>query len=307
MLVAERPWGFDSLRPHPVNFGVFLTPAADGYPGLLRQVEAADRGGLDLVGIQDHPYQRRFLDTFALIPDLLARTERLRFFPAVANLPLRPPAMLAKAGASLDVMSGGRFELGIGAGAFWEGVEAMGGPVREPGESVEALEEAIEILRAAWGAEEPVTFEGKHYSVTGFRPGPPPAHPIEIWVGAYRPRMLRLTGRLADGWFPSFGYAGPDAIPEMRRRLDDAAARAGRDPGDVRRIYNLSGEITDGEERGLLQGPPSHWVETLVGFRRELGFDDFVVAPGGDDPVRQIELLASEVAPGVRQALGEAA
>jgi alkanesulfonate monooxygenase SsuD/methylene tetrahydromethanopterin reductase-like flavin-dependent oxidoreductase (luciferase family) len=85
---------------------------------------------LDLIGIQDHPYQRRFLDTFALIGDLLARTERLRFFPDVANLPLRQPAMLAKAGASLDVMSGGRFELGLGAGAFWEAIAAMGGPAR---------------------------------------------------------------------------------------------------------------------------------------------------------------------------------
>jgi alkanesulfonate monooxygenase SsuD/methylene tetrahydromethanopterin reductase-like flavin-dependent oxidoreductase (luciferase family) len=288
-----------------VNFGVFLNPAADGYPDLLRQVDAAERGGLDLVGIQDHPYQRRFLDTFVLIADLLARTERLRFFPAVANLPLRPPAMLAKAGASLDVISGGRFELGIGAGAFWEGVEAMGGPGREPGESVEALGEAIEILRLAWGGEQSVTYEGEHYAVRGFKPGPQPAHPIGIWVGAYKPRMLRLTGRLADGWFPSFGYAGPDAIPEMRQRLDDAAVAAGREPSDVRGIYNLSGEITDGEERGLLQGPPSHWIETLAGFSRELGFDDFVFGPGGDDPMRQIELFAAEVAPGVRQALAD--
>jgi alkanesulfonate monooxygenase SsuD/methylene tetrahydromethanopterin reductase-like flavin-dependent oxidoreductase (luciferase family) len=125
----------------------------------------AERGGLDLIGIQDHPYQRRFLDTFALIADLLARTERLRIFPDVANLPLRPPAMLAKAGASLDVMSGGRFELGLGAGAFWDAIAAMGGPARSPGESVDALAEAI-----------------------------------EIWLGAYEPRMLRLTGRVADGW-----------------------------------------------------------------------------------------------------------
>ncbi|HET8820154.1 MAG TPA: LLM class flavin-dependent oxidoreductase [Thermoleophilaceae bacterium] len=290
-----------------VNFGVFLTPAAEGYPDLLRQVEAAERGGLDLVGIQDHPYQPRFLDAFALIADLLARTERLRFFPAVANLPLRPPAMLAKVGASLDVMSGGRFELGIGAGAFWEGVAAMGGPRREPGESVEALDDAIEILRRAWSGERSVTYEGEHHSVRGFKPGPPPAHEIGIWVGAYKPRMLRLTGRLADGWFPSFGYAGPDAIPEMRRRLDEAAVRAGREPGDVRRIYNLSGAITAGEERGLLQGPPSHWVAALAGFRRELGFDDFVFGPGGDDPLRQIELFATQVVPGVRQELREAA
>src|SRR6266511_2780155 len=88
----------------------------------------ADRSRLDLVGIQDHPYQRRFLDTLALIETLLAETRRVRVFPDVANLPLRPPATLAKEAASLDVLSGGRFELGLGAGAFWDAIEAMGGP-----------------------------------------------------------------------------------------------------------------------------------------------------------------------------------
>ena len=89
------------------SFGLFLIPNAAEYPDLLRQVAAVERGGLDLVGIQDHPYQRRFLDTFALISDLLARTERLVVFPDVANLPLRPPATLAKLAASLDAMSAG--------------------------------------------------------------------------------------------------------------------------------------------------------------------------------------------------------
>jgi alkanesulfonate monooxygenase SsuD/methylene tetrahydromethanopterin reductase-like flavin-dependent oxidoreductase (luciferase family) len=87
----------------------------------------ADELGLDLIGIQDHPYQWRFLDTWSLIGDLLARTERIRFFPDVANLPLRGPAMMAKQAASLDVLAGGRFELGLGAGAFWEAIGAAGG------------------------------------------------------------------------------------------------------------------------------------------------------------------------------------
>ena len=87
----------------------------------------ADEAGLDLVGIQDHPYQRRFLDTWALMAFVLAQTSRISVFPDVANLPLRPPRMMAKAAASLDVLSGGRFELGLGAGAFWDGIEAMGG------------------------------------------------------------------------------------------------------------------------------------------------------------------------------------
>jgi alkanesulfonate monooxygenase SsuD/methylene tetrahydromethanopterin reductase-like flavin-dependent oxidoreductase (luciferase family) len=293
------------VRPAPRDprFGLFLIPNAAEYPDLLRQVAAAERGGLDLIGIQDHPYQRRFLDTFALIGDLLARTERLRIFPDVANLPLRLPAPLAKLAASLDVMSGGRFELGLGAGAFWDGVAAMGGPRRAPGESVEALEEAIEIIRRYWSGERTMAYEGRHYRVAGLHPGPPPAHEIGIWIGAYKPRMLDLTGRLADGWLPSYGGAPPEAIPEMAKRLDEGAARAGRDPSAIRRLYNVKGAIADGPVRDRLNGPPDHWVETLTGFVRELGFDSFILWPE-DDVLGQIGRFAQEVAPGVREAVG---
>jgi alkanesulfonate monooxygenase SsuD/methylene tetrahydromethanopterin reductase-like flavin-dependent oxidoreductase (luciferase family) len=103
---------------------------------VLRLARAADEAGLDLVGIQDHPYQWRFFDTWTLIAYLSARTSRIRFFADVANLPLRPPAVLAKAAASLDVLTGGRVELGLGAGGFWDAVQAMGGPRRTPGQAV---------------------------------------------------------------------------------------------------------------------------------------------------------------------------
>src|SRR3954452_6778394 len=109
-----------------VEFGIFPVPNAEDAQATEEQVVAADRAGLDLVGIQDHPYQRRFLDTWALITFLAARTQTIRFFPDVATLPLRPPAVMAKAAASIDLLSGGRFELGLGAGAFWEGIGAMG-------------------------------------------------------------------------------------------------------------------------------------------------------------------------------------
>jgi alkanesulfonate monooxygenase SsuD/methylene tetrahydromethanopterin reductase-like flavin-dependent oxidoreductase (luciferase family) len=287
------------------RFGLFLIPNAAEYPDLLRQVGAAERQGLDLIGIQDHPYQRRFLDTFALIGDLLARTDRLCIFPDVANLPLRPPATLAKLAASLDAMSGGRFELGLGAGAFWDGVAAMGGPRRSPGESVEALEEAIEIIRRFWSGERSISYEGRHHQVAGLHPGPPPAHEIGIWVGAYKPRMLDLTGRLADGWLPSYGRAPPEAIPEMAERVDEGAARAGRDPGAIRRLYNVSGTIADGPVRERLNGPPDHWIETLTRLVVELGFDDFIFSPA-DDVLGQIERFAQEVAPGVREAVSVA-
>jgi alkanesulfonate monooxygenase SsuD/methylene tetrahydromethanopterin reductase-like flavin-dependent oxidoreductase (luciferase family) len=289
-----------TTTPRDPKFGLFLLPDAASYHDLLRQVDAGERGGLDLIGIQDHPYQPRFLDTFALIANLLAKTERLRFFPDVANLPLRDPALLSKTAASLDVMSGGRFELGLGAGAFWEGVEAMGGPKRTPGESVDALAEAIEILKRAWSGDRSVRFDGRHYTVTGFRPGPAPAHDIGIWVGAYKPRMLALTGRLADGWLPSLAYAPPEAIPEMQKRIDDAAAQAGRDPRAIRRIFNVGGTIADGSAGELLNGPPEHWIDTLTSFAVELGFDDSVFWPASD-PLNQIERFALEVVPGVRE------
>jgi alkanesulfonate monooxygenase SsuD/methylene tetrahydromethanopterin reductase-like flavin-dependent oxidoreductase (luciferase family) len=277
-----------------IELGAFVVPTAGD--DLLAQVEAAEAGGLDLIGIQDHPYQRRYHDTFALIAFLLARTRRLRFFPDVANLPLRPPALLAKHAATLDVLSGGRFELGLGAGAFWDGIAAMGGPRRTPGESVDALREAIEILRACWSGERTVTYKGAHYTVDGFHPGPPPAHDIGIWLGAYGPRMQRLTGRLADGWVPSLPRFPLAELAAAGRRIDAAAEQAGRDPGSVRRIANVNGVITDGPVAGFLHGPPEHWAETLRRLHDEHRFDAFILWAEGD-MTEQIARLAHDVKP----------
>ena len=289
-----------------LQFGISIVPTAEAVAEAREVAVAADRLGIDLMGIQDHPYQWRFVETWALIADLLAGTERLRVFPDVANLPLRGPAMIAKHAASLDVLSGGRFELGLGAGAFWEAIGAMGGPVRSPGEAVEALEEAIQIIRLFWSGERTISFAGRNYAVKGLHPGPAPVHPIGIWVGAYKPHMLRLVGRLADGWVPSLAYAPPEAVPAMRRRIDEAARAAGRDPAAIRRVYNLMGVITDGAVEGTLQGPPSHWIDELSRFAVDLGFDTFVFWPA-EDPVRQLERFAAEVVPGVREAVTAAA
>ena len=284
-------------------FGVFVTPTAADYRLVVEQVLAAERGGLDLVGIQDHPYQRRFLDTFMLIADLAARTERIRFFPDVANLPLRGPVMIAKAAASLDVMSRGRLELGIGAGAFWDAVAGMGGPRRRAGESIDALEEAMRLIRAVLDGERVVRGAGPHYPVPGYPPGPPPAHRMELWVGAYRRRGLDLIGRLGDGWVPSMGYLGPDAFPAAAAKLDEAAARAGRDPATIRRIYNLGGEVTDGPvgDEPLI-GPVDLWVETLTSWVLDLGIDTLIFSPSGPG-TREIERFAGEIAPAVRAAI----
>ncbi|HUG49282.1 MAG TPA: LLM class flavin-dependent oxidoreductase [Candidatus Limnocylindria bacterium] len=288
----------------PLSFGIFPVPSAQDHAQLVDQVLAAERLGLDVVGIQDHPYQRRFLDTFSLIADLLARTSRITIFPDVANLPLRGPVMMAKAAASLDVMSGGRFELGLGAGTFWDAVVGMGGPRRAPGESLEAMEEAIHILRGVFDGERVVRGPGPHYPVPGYPAGPPPAHRIEIWIGSYGPRALGIIGRLGDGWVPSLAYMGPDRYDEARRRLDDAALAAGRQPTDIRRLYNIGGQITDGERGdGPLDGPVEHWIETLAGWAELLAVDTFVFSPPGSG-TRGIERFAREIVPEVRAATG---
>jgi alkanesulfonate monooxygenase SsuD/methylene tetrahydromethanopterin reductase-like flavin-dependent oxidoreductase (luciferase family) len=269
----------------PVELGLSLVPNAAAVAEVRDLARRADELGLDVLGIQDHPYQWRFAETWALMADLLARTERIRVFPDVANLPLRLPAMIAKQAATLDVLSGGRFELGLGGGAFWEAIGAMGGPVRSGPETLEALEEAMRIIRLFWSGERTIRFEGKHYRVAGLHPGPAPAHPIGIWLGVYRPRALALTGRLADGWIPSMGYAPPETIPERQRRIDEGAAEVGRDPTEIRRAYNVTGEVP---------------AEELTRFVLELGFDTLVFWP---QDVEQLERFASETAPAVREAV----
>jgi alkanesulfonate monooxygenase SsuD/methylene tetrahydromethanopterin reductase-like flavin-dependent oxidoreductase (luciferase family) len=295
-------------QPHVPSFGISVTPYAEAYPQIVEQVLAAERTEFDLVGIQDHPYQRRFLDTFALIADLLARTSRLRFFPDVASLPMRPPTMLAKAAASLDVMSGGRFELGLGAGNFWDAVAGMGGPRRQSGERGAALEEAIDLIRAALDVDPErrvVRGAGPFYPVPGYPAGPPPAHRVEIWVGAMAPRALELIGRKADGWIPGGGASRIDEFAGLAARIDDAAAAAGREPRAIRRIVNVAGTLTAAARgEGQLDGPADQWVETLTRWAVDLRIDAFIVWPP-DTGTAMIERLAAEVIPAVREATRE--
>jgi alkanesulfonate monooxygenase SsuD/methylene tetrahydromethanopterin reductase-like flavin-dependent oxidoreductase (luciferase family) len=285
-------------------FGVFPVPEAARQDAVIEQVLLADRLGLDLVGIQDHPYQRRFLDAWTLISYLAGRTERVSFFPDVANLPLRHPGVLAKSAATLDRLSGGRVELGLGAGGFWEAIVAWGGPSRSGPESVDALVEAIEIIRRVWAAERGITVEGQHYRMKGAQAGPEPAHDIGIWLGAYGPRMMRIVGRLADGWVPSLPRLPLAEVPARQDAIDEAASKAGRDPAKIRRVANLNGVITDGGSDGWLRGPAEHWVEELVKLGRDLRFNGFVAWFDDEDQVGQTERFATEVAPAVRDALG---
>jgi alkanesulfonate monooxygenase SsuD/methylene tetrahydromethanopterin reductase-like flavin-dependent oxidoreductase (luciferase family) len=278
----------------PVKFGYFLIPNADSP--LLSIAQEAEQRGLDYIAIQDHPYQRRFADTFTLLSMIAASTSRIGLFPDVANLPLRPPAVMAKTAASIDVLSGGRFELGLGAGGFWDAIHAYGGPRRSPGEALAALAEGIEVIRKVWSGERNLRFEGQHYQLRGAHSGPVPAHPIGIWLGVTGPRALKLAGQVADGWVPSF-RGDLKKIAAMTRQLDDAAAEAGRDPASIRRILNVNGVITDGVTNGVLQGPVDQWAEELTDLATTYGFDTFIFWGEGEG---QLQRFAEEVVPAVR-------
>jgi alkanesulfonate monooxygenase SsuD/methylene tetrahydromethanopterin reductase-like flavin-dependent oxidoreductase (luciferase family) len=282
-----------------ITFGYFLVPnAADP---LLATAREAENRGLDWIGVQDHPYQRRYVDTWVLMSMIMATTARIGIFPDVACLPLRPPGVMAKSAASLDVLGGGRFELGLGAGAFWDAIEGYGVPRRSPAEALAALEEAIEVIRLVWSGRRNLRYEGAHYRLAGVHSGPEPAHPIGIWLGVYGPRALRLAGRVADGWVPSM-RDDVGALRDMSARLDDAVAQAGRDPAAVRRVLNVNGRITDGVREGLLVGPVGQWVDTLTDLAVAYGFDTFLF--WGDGP-EQLPRFAEEVVPAVRAAVRE--
>lgn len=274
---------------HDLLFGSFITPAAGQAEAVVTLSRISEREGLDLVTFQDHPYQAGFLDTWTLMAYVAAATSSIRISANVINLPLRPPVVLARSAASLDLLSGGRIELGLGAGAFWDAIAAVGGPRRTPSEAVEALDEAITIIREVWDDTKRggVRIDGKHYQVAGAKRGPAPAHDIGIWIGAYKPRMLRLVGRAADGWLPSLpGLTGGLAeLAADSKIIDEAAVEAGRSPAAVRRLLNIGSadDIT---------------AEQLAALALEHGISTFIVAA---DDSAAIQRFGAEIAPAVRE------
>jgi hypothetical protein len=287
---------------HELQFGIFPSPDAAKAEQTLELAQLADVSGLDLVTVQDHPYNGAHLDTSTLLAVIGARTTNVRVAANVANLPLREPVVLARSVATLDVLTGGRAELGLGAGAFWDAIVAAGGERRTPREAVDALVEAIRVIRGVWGQDpdhpgaRSVSVDGEHYRVKGLHVGPRPLHDVEIWLGAYKPRMLRVTARLADAWLPSQGYADPPALAAMNETIDAAAVEAGRGPQAIRRMYNVFGRF--GSAAGFLQGSPADWAEQLAGLTLTEGMSTFIL--GSDDP-RTVATFAAEVAPAVRE------
>jgi alkanesulfonate monooxygenase SsuD/methylene tetrahydromethanopterin reductase-like flavin-dependent oxidoreductase (luciferase family) len=289
---------------HALRFGVMLEPTADWGRDVLARAALIEQAGLDLVSLGDHPYWTGRLDTMSLLAAIVARTSRVTVFPDLANLPLRPPLQLARAAATLDILSGGRFELGLATGTqlMWEQISADGGPRRTASESIEALAEAVAIIRASWAGDGDVSFEGEYYQLPGAASGPKPAHGIGIWIGAYQRRLLTVTGAIADGWVPSSPAMPPGQLAAASQVIDEAATAAGRSPGDVVRVYNIACAPYE-YGPGLLTGPPATWVEPLTEFALTHGMSRFVMYRV--DSPELIHQFGAEVAPAVREAVAK--
>jgi alkanesulfonate monooxygenase SsuD/methylene tetrahydromethanopterin reductase-like flavin-dependent oxidoreductase (luciferase family) len=271
---------------HPVRFGTFISPTNSPAHRPVELSQLSERLGFDLVTFQDHPYLSNFLDTWTLLSWVAARTERIGISGNVLNLPLRqPPAVLARAAASLDLLSGGRVTLGIGAGNYWDSIEAIGGRRLTPRQSVQALGESIDVIRAIWDADDPSAahIDGEYYKVDGAERGPAPAHQIPIVLGAYKSKMLDLVGRRADGWLPTLPGMEPGGLARGNTIIDDAARAAGRDPRQITRLLNIY---------------PDQTSEALTRMALEDGVSTFIVV---SDESEVLERFAAELIPAVRE------
>lgn len=298
------------------QFSIGLYPEPHLLEQTFRQAESAETSGLDFVSMVDHPYRPHFLETWTLLTLLAARTQRIRLQTNVLCLPLRQPALLAKAAQTLSTISGGRYEYGLGAGGYWDAINSYSGPRRTPGEAFQALEEAIQITRLLWGQQRtgevgtPVSFHGDFYHLHEVVPGPALTYPIGIWIGSVGPRMCRLIGRAADGWIVSNIFRSFEEALPLQQLVDEAAYKAGRQPSDIQRWYNLWGAIRtpahphpEPPRPNAFVGTVDEWVEQIVRYHQELRMDIFDFWNTTAERERQARLFAEEVVPAARAAL----
>ena len=303
------------MPDHNVLFGASLgqwngADAADAA-GRIRLATQADRDGLDLFTVADHPYFGEKLDAYALTGFLLGQTERITGMVTVTNLPSRPAPVLARTLTSLSVLSGGRVILGIGAGAIWDMIVKLGVPRLGGGAAVRAMAEAITLVRALSGGGDPVTFEGEFYRVSELDPAAAPAP--RVFTGSVGPNSLAVTGALADGWIPPGGSDWLSRLyRESRPRVDAAAVAAGRDPADVVSVYNFGGRITAeplaatrGQDGRWIGGSVQQWVDELTTAVREYRAAGFISRNADEATPDDVALArwATEIVPAVREAI----
>lgn len=280
-------------------------------PNLNRALELV-AGRFDSAWMVDHLQfgDADILEGFTTLAYFSALHPQLKFGNTVLCQSFRNPALLAKMGATLQILSGGRFILGIGAGWHEEEYRAYGydfppNPVR-----VAQLEEALIIIKAMW-TQTQATFEGKYYRVTGAYCEPKPDPVPQIMMGAFRPKMLHLAAKYADGW--NVSSTGIQPYRRLVEEFERLCARVGRDPSTVRRswcggcicaptqdgVKRIAGDrynAQDLEDDFDFIGTPDQLVEQMRPFI-EQGVDYFMLDCGGFPELTTLELLVSQVLP----------
>jgi alkanesulfonate monooxygenase SsuD/methylene tetrahydromethanopterin reductase-like flavin-dependent oxidoreductase (luciferase family) len=283
------------------SYGVGVPAMAAPGDDPARFAQEAERLGYDFVSAADHPCGgNSSYETTTMLTWIAASTSQIKVASRVLAVPFRRPAMVAKLAASLDLLSGGRFILGLGAGYSDDEITALGGPALSPAEKIDGLAEAIQVIRGAW-THSGYTQHGRHHSVRDLEMEPKPTRPIPVWLGAFGPRALAVTGKLADGWIPSLGYMAVEEIPVMRRRIDAAAEAAGRRPDEIRGILNVGIRIDpDAEPQpDVVTGSAKHVVSQLRGLLG-LGFTGFNFNVHSPDLTVNMQRIAEEVLPVLR-------
>ena len=251
-----------------IQFGLNIPTSAGGGADPVAAAVRAEELGFDFISCSDHPAGiNPTYETWTMLCFIAAATSRIRIATRVLGVPYRAPAMVAKMAETLDRLSAGRLILGLGSGSADDEHRAFGLGVRSPRDKTDGLEEAVTVIRGLW-SERSFTFAGRLYQTEAADLEPKPAHLIPIWLGTFAPRALAVTGRYADGWIPSLGYATADEVVVMRERVLTAARQAGRDPAAITCAYNI--EVPSGRAR---RGPGS-------GRRRS--------ARGGGEPVAEL-------------------
>jgi probable F420-dependent oxidoreductase len=289
---------------HPLRIGIKLSQ--DQPIETYREVwRIAEQGGFDHCWAMDHLASigsvgddRPIFDGWELLAAMAVATQRVRVGLLVTGITYRNPALLAKIATTVDHLSSGRLEFGIGAA--WAANEHEMYGISGLNHRVGLLSEGLQIMKMLW-TQERTNFEGRYFTMRNAVSSPKPVQKPypPIWIGAGGPTTLRLTARHADVWNAS-GAAGRQDESAMgaSKQLDMICAEIGRDPGEIRR----SVQMPAGSD-------PAELVERLHRYY-EAGFSELVVMlsggniPTASDPARVAEMVAEKVLPEMRALAG---